>query len=300
MPCSGLKSAARRHLLGCEQQVDGGRAVAGAAGVVGDQPDALAPQRRESIGAKRIESGNDRRRRPGNRQRRAAEIPPGERCRAEIRRHRVDGRSGDRGNPRPERGDVALAIGMDTVGQEHDEHPRHRIDPERRSREAGVPEGTDRQQLAAVARVAGIDVPAERADVAILARHRRRHLRHRQRRQDPLAPVRSVAEQHAAEDGQVGGATEQSGVAGDAAHPPRRRIVNDAAQHLAVRTVTWPAMRRAALGRRDPPDQRSGRPSRSSCCRLSPPGTSPAGTRCAATPLSSPPSTIFRYRFSPT
>ena len=58
MPCSGLNSAASRDFLGLEQQIDGRRAVAGAAGVVGDQPDALAAQRREPLGAQRVEPGN--------------------------------------------------------------------------------------------------------------------------------------------------------------------------------------------------------------------------------------------------
>ena len=195
--------------------------------------------------------------RPGDRQRRAAEIAPGERCRVETRRHRLDRRRGDCRHPRPERGDVALAIGMDAVGQEDDEHPRQRVDPERRAREAGVPERSDRQQLAAVARIAGVDVPAERTQVAILARrHRRGHLRHGERREDPPAAVRAVVEQHAAEDRQVGRGAEQPRVAGDAVHPPRGRIVNDAPQHLAAWAVARVAVRRAALRRRDPRDQR--------------------------------------------
>ena len=33
---------------------------------------------------------------------------------------------------------------------------------------------------------------------------------------------------------EVGGRAEQPGVAGDAAHPPRGRVVDDAAQHLHV------------------------------------------------------------------
>ena len=42
-------------------------------------------------------------------------------------------------------------------------------------------------------------------------------------------------EQHAAETREVGGRAEQARVAGDAAHPPRGRIVHDAAQQRRVR-----------------------------------------------------------------
>ena len=66
MPCSGLNSAARLYVLCFEQQVDRGGAVPGASRVVGDQADPLAAERRESIGAQRVESGHHRRQRPGN------------------------------------------------------------------------------------------------------------------------------------------------------------------------------------------------------------------------------------------
>ena len=55
----GAEERGETDLLGFEQEIDGRRAVAGASGVVGDQPDPLAAERRESIGAKRVEPGND-------------------------------------------------------------------------------------------------------------------------------------------------------------------------------------------------------------------------------------------------
>ena len=50
-----------------------------------------------------------------------------------------------------------------------------------------------------------------------------------------VAAIAAAVEQHPAEDREVGGRAEQPGVPGDAAHPPRGRIVDDAAQHRHAR-----------------------------------------------------------------
>ena len=146
---------------------------------------------------------------------------------------------------------------MHAVREEHHEHLRGRIDPDRRSGEPGVSKGSDRQQLAAVGREARIDVPSQGSKVPILRRrHRRRHLRDRERRQHADPPIAAAVQHHPAEDGEIGRRAEQSRMAGDTIHSPGRRIVHDAAQHLHVRAFARPAERRAALGRRDPWGQR--------------------------------------------
>ncbi len=173
----------------------------------------------------------------------------------------------DRRQLRPQRHGVALALGVDAVGHHHHVGRRRRIDPHRRAGEAGVAERADREQLAAVRREARIEVPAEAADVGLRRRRRRRrHPGDRQRREDAPAVQRALAEQHAAEARQIVGGGEHPGVAGDAAHPPRRRIVHDAAQHRRGRCRGRAGharlVRRAPLRRRDPRHQRRARPER--------------------------------------
>ena len=60
-------------------------------------------------------------------------------------------------------------------------------------------------------------------------------------------PRAAAAEQHPAEARQIGGGAEQAGVSGDAVHPPRRRIVDDAAQERHVGPVARPRQRSRTL-----------------------------------------------------
>ena len=155
MPCSGLKSATSFTSFAAEQQVDRRRAVARAAGVVGDaarracrasgaKPSARSTSMPVSTGG--VGAG-DRQRPAGAEVARRSSV---------VRVRQLAGTSvsadaDDRRDARAQRRDVALAVGMDAVRQEDDEHARRRIDPERRAGEAGVAERSDRQQLAAVA-----------------------------------------------------------------------------------------------------------------------------------------------------
>ena len=136
------------------------------AGVVRDQADALAraAARSPPRAARRCRSAPAAtgRRRDGARRAEVAAGPDATPRRGRQARH---GRRGDRRDARAQRRHVALAVGMDPVRQEDDEHLRGRIDPDRRAREAGVAERADRQQLAAVGRERRVDVPAEAAHV---------------------------------------------------------------------------------------------------------------------------------------
>ncbi len=81
-------------------------------------------------------------------------------------------------------------------------------------------------------------------------RRRRRHARRPSSGESTrVGADGAAAEQHAAEDREVGGRAEEPRVPGDAAHAPRRRIVHDAAQQrrpAAVGADAWPIERAAA------------------------------------------------------
>jgi len=141
---------------------------------------------------------------------------------------------------------------MHPVRQEDDEHAGRRIDPNRRAGKARVSERSDREQFAAIRRERRVDVPAEPASVRLEVRSGgARHLLDGERRQDARALQCAAAEQHSAEDGQIGGRAKETRVSGDAAHATRGWIVHDAAQHRHVGALTRPAEARAALRRRD-------------------------------------------------
>ena len=93
--------------------------------------------------------------------------------------------------------------------------------------------------------------PRPRTFASPARRGRRRHARHGERREHAGRAHGAATEQHARENREVGGRAEQTRVPGDAAHAPRRRIVHDPAQHLHVRSVARPAVRRARLRRGD-------------------------------------------------
>ena len=246
------------------QQVDGRRAVGGAAGVVGDEPDLAALQRREAVADQDVDAGEHARRRrcrrPAGRDRTrrrsrcrwcAGCVSSASVCAADQRRRR-DGR-----DPGPERRDVAGAVGVQAARQEDHEQLRVRIDPDRRAGEAGVAERAERHAArrgwprsscrrpsrgrAARGIAGGV------AGVIILATVSGASTRR--------GAQRAAAEQHAHEPGQVAGGAEQPGVAGDAAHPPRRGVVHDAAQRLGLGRLARPGVEEAAaLGRRDAAD----------------------------------------------
>ena len=146
---------------------------------------------------------------------------------------------------------------MHAVRQEDDVGIGRRVEPERRSGEAGMAERPERQQLPPVRREHRVDVPAEAAPVP-LARRRRHggHPGNGERRERSHAVHRAAAQQHPTEDRQIGRRAEQPGVAGHTSHPARRRVVHRAAEHHGVRPVARPTQRWTRLGRRNPWHQR--------------------------------------------
>src|SRR5690606_2029448 len=108
-----------------------------------------------------------------------------------------------------------------------------RVDPEARAGPAGVAKrGARGKPAPAGPGVARVDIPAEGAAIVALELDAG-HLGYRLRFQDTDAVEFAVVEQHADETREVGGGAEQSGMAGDAAHPARRRVVDDAVDHPA-------------------------------------------------------------------
>ena len=189
------------------------------------------------------------------------DVDPGESGRSRSRRrrsaidHRRDGRGGNGGDAPPQRRHVAFTVRMHAVRQEDHVAPGPRIDPQRRAGEACVAERSGGEQIAAIPRIRRVDVPAEAACfVHAGRRHRMRHSIDGQRRQNADSSDSSAAQEHPAELGQIGRGAEQSGMAGHAAHAPRRRVVHGPAQKRdrGIAGNAGPRHRPALLGRRNP------------------------------------------------
>ena len=155
MPCSGLNSATSfTSFAPCSRSIVVAPSRARPVWFV-TRPTRLPCERREALAAQHV----DARSCTGARRAVAAgagrsEVAAGHQagvaqCSAAAS---VERRRRDRRDLRAQRRDVALAVRVHAVRQEHDEQPRRRIDPERRAGEAGVAERSDRQQLAAIGR----------------------------------------------------------------------------------------------------------------------------------------------------
>ena len=135
--------------------------------------------------------------------------------------------------PSPQPGDLALAIRVDTVGQDQEVRAADRVRPDGRARVPGVPDGAHRKEGAEGARVGRGHVPAQRAPG--VANHLRlQHAPNARRRQVAASAEDAAVEKHPTEAGQVVGAPEEAGVAG---HPPEGAgvaVVDVAAEHLAA------------------------------------------------------------------
>ena len=134
------------------------------------QADALALERREALRPQDVDAGHDRRRAAPARGAcpTAPKSRPGPRAST-----RAGGRLGQDADAatvatRARSGVTSpLPSGCTRFERNITNIPVARIDPQRRAREAGMPERSDRQQLAAVRRVRRIDVPAEAAHVRV-------------------------------------------------------------------------------------------------------------------------------------
>ena len=172
-----------------------------------------------------------------------AEVAPDERGRGGTIGF-CERRRDDAGDARAERRHVALAVGVDAVRQEDDEGAVARIDPDRRAGQAGVAERADREAARRGSARSASRCPSRgRGPGSMVGRRRRRgHLRDRERREHAAssrasrrraACGRSVARSAAV--------LKSPGVAGDAAHAPRGRIV-----HRRRAASPRPACRRAS------------------------------------------------------
>ena len=149
---------------------------------------------------------------------------------------------------------------MHAVRQEDDEGPRRRVDPQRRAGEAGMAEGPDREQVAAVGRVARVDVPPQPASVRQMRRGGDAgHAGHAEGGEQARAVERAAGEQHRAEPREVAGSAEQPRVAGDPAHAPRGGVVHPPPQHDRSGPPAGPRQGRARLGRGDAGHERGRR-----------------------------------------
>ncbi len=132
-----------------------------------------------------------------------------------------------------QRRDGGTPLGVDTVRQKDDIGFRLGVDPERRAGEAGVAERAHGKQLASVAGVRRIDIPAESPQDGLESgRLRRGHLAHACLAQDTHTGSLAQAKDHLGVARKVIGGRKQAGVAGESLHGPRHFIVDDSAQRF--------------------------------------------------------------------
>ena len=140
----------------------------------------------------------------------------------------------DLGDPPQHRQDVALAVGMQPVGEHDQEGFGLGVDPDRRAGIAGVAVGARREGGREPHGVGRIDVPAQAAQGGPAGRAlRRRHRRDGGRLQHALA----ARQHHLRELGEVVGGGEHAGLARDAAHAIGERIVDVAPAQLGALEV---------------------------------------------------------------
>ena len=235
------------HVLRLVQQVDGRGAVAGAAGVVRDEPDALALAAARSLAraARRGRSCTGSR----GAGRRACRTAPKSRP-----VHAAVAATGRRrsGSPRPRPSRPARAAAsrrpcrpgctrfdrnttnMPVAGSIHSDVPVKPVCPNEPTGSSS-PRFDENDESMSQPRPRTFGSPPSVG---------RRHLLDRERREHARAVIGAAAEQHAAEDRQIGRRAEQPGVPGDAAHAAGGRIVHDAAQHLPLAAFARPRQRR--------------------------------------------------------
>src|ERR1700761_2534700 len=126
---------------------------------------------------------------------------------------------------------MAVAIRMDRVGEDDDISAALRVHPERGAGEAGVAEGADRKEGAAIAGKGGVDIPAKSTQGGpgrgLLGLD---HLGESEliEREVASAAGESV-EQRLGEGGHVCSSAEVAGVTGDAFHATRGGVVHNTA-----------------------------------------------------------------------
>ena len=141
---------------------------------------------------------------------------------------------------------------MHAIGQQDDVSVGLGVHPHGRAGEAGVAERADGEELAAIARMRRIDIPAEAAQDGLIGRGLRLgELGNGERPEDSDALERAAIEHHLGETRQVVGGGEQAGMSRHTAHVAGRGVVHHAAQGRRI-----PG---GALGGRDPGYQRGGR-----------------------------------------
>lgn len=219
------------------KEVDGGLAVTGAAGLVGDEAELEAFEIGEVPGGEDIDAVADVgawwgeffccgalfRFVGGGEFGGCGEIDVGE------------GLGGEGAELAAEGEDLAGFGGVVAVAEEEDGGFREGIDPERGAGPAGVAEGTDREEFAAGAGVGGVDVPAEAATGADVGSGLDGgHESDRVGGEEADLVEGAMVLEHPGEAGEVVGGGEESGVAGHAAHGAGGGVVNDAGEDAAI------------------------------------------------------------------
>ncbi len=212
---------------GGDHDVDVAFAVAGEAGVVGDEADAFALEAGELFADEDIEAGIDGAVAVNG----AADAVHGVVVAVEDGGGDVDaeGGGGDGGDFGAEGGDGEAAFGVDAVGEEDDVGAGGGIDPEGGAGEAGVADGAQGKEFAAIGGEGGVHVEAEAAEDGLIGGGLwLGELADGEGAEVAFAVEFAVGEDHAGEAGEVGGGGEEAGVAGDAVHEAGGGVVDDA------------------------------------------------------------------------
>ncbi len=203
-----------------------GRAAGGIdAGVIGDHPDPFADEGGETGRGQDLDPRADPVRpvagaMPRHRRVEAGVTPGGHR-----RRPHGHGRGHRRRGLGPQRFDIALAVGMQTGGENDHKRLGAGIDPHGGAGIAGVPEGTFRESGVEDPAVRRADVPAE----AALGGDAREglglgHGRDRPGTENTFALTLAAMDEHLGQEGQVVGRGKDAGMTGHPAHAMRSGI----------------------------------------------------------------------------
>ena len=215
------------------------------AGLIGQQPDSLASQRRESIRPEYVDALSYVTNADGAREGRSRKLGRGIVLRAPSISWHGGGefRGHDRRHLGSHRRRITLAIGVHPVGEQHDIRSTDWIDPDRRTGKARMTERSYRIQVAAIGGVTAVDVPTEPAlHVHGWRSCRRGHASHTRGRQHTLPIDFAAAQQHACVSREIFGRTKQTSMARHPTHAASRRIVHDALQQYLIRSIAGPSV----------------------------------------------------------
>ncbi len=210
---------------GLEQQLQGRAAGGIDAGVIGDHPDSFADQGGETGGGQDLDPRPDPVRPVAGAIAQNLRVEVGVTPGGHRRRPHGHGRGHRRRGLGPQRFDIAVAVGMQTGGENDHKRLGGGIDPHGGAGIAGVPEGTFGESGVEDPAIRRPHIPTE----TVLDGDAREalglgHGRHRRRTENPFALTLAAMDEHLGQEGQVVGRGKDPGMTGHPAHAMRRGI----------------------------------------------------------------------------